>query len=91
MEGRKLLDAHVFNGRQEIAKPVVTNIAVLWISEIFVSFHSFIHTWNYKPHIVQQISVAKKTNNLTGKERWNLRRKRENYFLYVTSLTYIFY
>ena len=26
MEGRKLLDAHVFNGQQETAKPIVTNI-----------------------------------------------------------------
>ena len=25
MEGRKLLDAHVLNGRQEIAKHIVTN------------------------------------------------------------------
>ena len=42
MEGKKLLDAHVFNWRQEIAKPVVTNI-VSWIFEIFISF---IYTWN---------------------------------------------
>ena len=31
MEGRKLLDAHVFNGRQEIAKPIVTNTWLFWI------------------------------------------------------------
>ena len=37
MEGRKLLDAHIFNGRQEIAKPIVTNIVVPWIFEIFIS------------------------------------------------------
>ena len=44
MEGGRLLDVPIFNGRQEIAKPVVTNIVVLWILEIFVSFHYFIHT-----------------------------------------------
>ena len=31
MEGRKLLDAHVFHGRQYIAKPIVKNIVVPWI------------------------------------------------------------
>ena len=44
MEGRKFLDAYVFGGRQEIDKPIVTNIVVPWIFEIFVSFHYFIHT-----------------------------------------------
>ena len=38
MGGRKLLDANVFNGRQEIDKSIVTNI-VSWIFEIFVSFY----------------------------------------------------
>ena len=47
MEGRKFLDAHVFNGRQEIAKPIIKNIAVPWIFEIFVSFHYFVHTWSF--------------------------------------------
>ena len=28
MEGRKLLDVNVFDGRQETAKPIVTNIVV---------------------------------------------------------------
>ena len=46
MEGRKLLDAHVFNRRQETAKPIVTNIVVTWIFEIFVSFHYFVHSWS---------------------------------------------
>ena len=46
MEGRKLLDAHVFNGRQQIAKDIVTNFVVSWILEFFVSLNSFIHTWN---------------------------------------------
>ena len=31
MEGRKPLDAQVFNGRQKIAKPIVTKIVVPWI------------------------------------------------------------
>ena len=46
IEGRKLRDAHVFNGRQEIAKPIVTNFVFLWIFEIVVSFQSFIYTWS---------------------------------------------
>ena len=60
MEGRKLLCAHVLNGRQEISKTIVTNIVFLWIFEIFVSFNSFIHTWSQKACIVQQVSVAKR-------------------------------
>ena len=43
MEGRKLLAAHVFNGRQEIAKTIVVNIAVPWIFDVFVSVYYFIH------------------------------------------------
>ena len=35
MEGKRLLDANVLDGRQEIAKPIFTNIAVPWIFEIF--------------------------------------------------------
>ena len=35
MESRELLDAHVFNGRQEIAKPIVTNI-------VFYGFFRFL-------------------------------------------------
>ena len=38
MQGRKLLDPHVVNGRQEIAKPFLTNIVVRGFLEIFVSF-----------------------------------------------------
>ena len=41
MEGRKLLDANVFVGRHEIAKPVITKIIVTWVFEIFVYFLSF--------------------------------------------------
>ena len=37
MEGREQLDAHVFNGRQKIVKPIVTNIVVPWNFEIFFS------------------------------------------------------
>ena len=44
MEGRKLLDANVLDGPQEITKPIVTNIIVPSIFEIFHSFHSFIPT-----------------------------------------------
>ena len=35
----------VFNGPHEIAKPIVTNIAVPRIFETFVSIHYFIYTW----------------------------------------------
>ena len=52
MEGRKLLDTRVFNGRQEIAKPIITNIVVPWVFEIFVSFPYFTHTWSEKAYIV---------------------------------------
>ena len=52
MEGRKLLDTDVFNGRQEIAKPIITNIVDPWVFEIFVSFPYFIHTWSEKTYIV---------------------------------------
>ena len=38
MQGRKLLDPHVVNGRQEIAKHFLTNIVVRGFLEIFVSF-----------------------------------------------------
>ena len=46
IEGRKLPDAHVFNGRQENAKHNVTNIAVQWIIKVLISFHYFINTWS---------------------------------------------
>ena len=46
MESRELLDAHVFNGRQEIAKPIVTNIVFYGFFRFFVSLHNFIHTWS---------------------------------------------
>ena len=44
MEGRKLLDTNAFDGRQEIAKLIVTNIVAPWIFEVFVSFDSSTHT-----------------------------------------------
>ena len=43
MEGSKLIDAHVLDGCQKIAKPVVANFV---FPLIFVSFHSFIQTWS---------------------------------------------
>ena len=43
VEDRKLLDANVFDGRRDIAKPSVINIIVPWIFGIFVSFHFFLH------------------------------------------------
>ena len=67
-----MLGVHVLNKRQEIAKPIITNFVFPWIFEFFLSFHSFKHTWNYKAYIVRQVSVAKKTTNLTGAKRWRL-------------------
>ena len=52
MENGKLLDVHVFNAWQEIAKSNVTNTVVSRIFEIFVSFHYFIHAWSLKAYIV---------------------------------------
>ena len=42
VEDRKLLDANVFDGRRDIAKPSVINIVVPWIFGIMVSFHFFL-------------------------------------------------
>ena len=42
MEGRKLLDAQVFNGRQILLK-VYLQTFFLWIFESFVPFHTFIN------------------------------------------------
>ena len=60
MEGRKLLDAHVFNGWHENTKPIVTNIIVPWIFEIFVSFHYFIHTYMELKSIHYLVSLSQK-------------------------------
>ena len=46
MEARKSLNTYVFNGRQKIAKPIVTKIGVPWIFEVFLSF-----TISYIPKI----------------------------------------
>ena len=83
MEERKLLDDYVFNGRQEIVKPIVANFVFPWIFEIFVSFHSFIHAWSYKAYIVPQVSVAKKTANLTRRKGMvAMTEERELVFVY---------
>ena len=73
MEGQKLLDAHVFNGRQEIAKLIVTNIVVPWIFEIFVTFSLF-HTYlRVKKHtLFNKFLLQKKTKNLTRRKRRRL-------------------
>ena len=47
MEGRKLLGANVFNRKQETIKPLVTNMVVLWILGIFVSFRIFVSFLSY--------------------------------------------
>ena len=55
MKGRKLLDAHLFNGLKKITKTIVTNVVVPRIFEIFFSFHYFIHTQNRKAYICSTI------------------------------------
>ena len=45
MEGSKLLDAKVLDGRQEIAKPIVTIIFVPWIFLVFCFFLLLFYTY----------------------------------------------
>ena len=68
IEGRKLLDAYVLDGRQEIAKPIFTNIVVPWIFEIFVSF-TFLYITEVKNMHCASSFCRKKTANLLGRMR----------------------
>ena len=45
MEGSKLLDANVLDGRQDIAKPIVTIIFVPWIFLVFCFFLLLFYTY----------------------------------------------
>ena len=92
MKGRKLLDAHVFNGRQEIAKLIVTNIVVPWIFEIFVTISLF-HTYlRVKKHtLFNKFLLQKKTKNLTRRKKRRLWQKKGNYFLFAYYILGIYY
>ena len=62
MEGRKLLEAHVFNGRQEIVKPTVAIIAFPWIFEIFFHF-TLLYTIGIKKHILFNKFLSQKNSH----------------------------
>ena len=64
IEGRKFLDAHVFNGLQEIAKSIITYVLFPWIFEVFVSFHSYIHTWSQKHTLFNKTSLRSAFSNV---------------------------
>ena len=69
MEGTKLLDAHVFNVQQEIAKPIVTNFVFPCFFLVFCSFSLFYTYLELKKiYIVQQVFIAKKTAIFTGRK-----------------------
>ena len=81
MEGRKLLDAHVINGRQEIAKPIVTSTVAPWIFEIFVSLDYFVHTWSQKAYCLTSF-CRKKDSQLRRKEETSaMKEERELFFV----------
>ena len=67
MEGRKLLDAQVFNGRQKLLK-LSLQFFFLWV------FENFFLKLLYMLGVVQQVSdsAAKLTANLTRRKSWRL-------------------
>ena len=81
MEGRKLLDAHVYNGWHENTKPIVTNIIVPWIFEIFVSFHYFIHTYMELKSIHYLISFCRKKDSQYDRKKETEAMKEERELL----------
>ena len=80
MESRKLLDANVFDGQQENAKHIVTNIVVPRIFGIFISFHSFILTSSSKAHI-QQVSIVKKDSQSDRNEEFKVMKEERDFFV----------
>ena len=80
MEGRKLLDVNVFDGQQENAKHIVTNIVVPRIFGIFISFHSFILTSSSKAHI-QQVSIVKKDSQSDRNEEFKVMKEERDFFV----------
>ena len=77
IEGRKLLDALVFNGQQEIGKPIVTLQTLLFrgfLRFLFLFTLSLLYIIGIKKHIYCSTSLSQKKNtaNLTGKKRSRL-------------------
>ena len=63
MKGRKLLDAHIFNGLKKITKTIVTNVVVPRIFEIFFLF-TILYILGIEKHtFVQQFSVGYEGRN----------------------------
>ena len=80
MEGRKLLDVNVFDGQQENAKHIVTNIVVPRIFGIFISFHSFILTSSSKAHI-QQVCIVKKDSQSDRNKEFKVMKEERDFFV----------
>ena len=66
-----MLDSHVSNGSQEIAKPIVTNFVFREFLK-FLFLFTLLYIIRVKKHILFNKFVAKKTANLTGRTRWRL-------------------
>ena len=75
-----MLDAHVFDGLQEIAKPIVANIVVSWNFEILLFFFfSILCILEVKKHtLFNKFLSQKMATNLTGRKRRRLQRKKGN-------------
>ena len=50
MEGRKLLDAHVFNIQEQIAKPIVRNFVFSWVFLRVVFLFTLLYILGVKKH-----------------------------------------
>ena len=78
IQGRKLLDALVFNGQQEIGKPIVTLQTLLFrgfLRFLFLFTLSLLYIIGIKKHIYCSTSFCRKkknTANLTEKKRSRL-------------------
>ena len=55
-----MLDAHVFDGLQEIAKPIVANIVVSWNFEILLFFFSVFYAYSKLKSIHYLTSFCRK-------------------------------
>ena len=59
MEGRKLLDAQVFNGRQKLLKLSLQTFFSVDFWEFYFSFQTFVLTWSYEAYVVRQLDRKK--------------------------------
>ena len=89
MEDRKLLDAHEFNRRQEIAKPIIASLFLHGFLR-FLFLFNLLYILGVKKHtLFNKFLQQKKTLNMTGRRRCRLQGEQGHDFLYVISLTYI--